>query len=148
MSSPLIERLLTELNYPSVTADNHDSFINNSDDDGDTIAVLFFAGNPTRFPESLDVAVVLPELIQAYDGKLRAGVVLEDAQDAFKDTYPFSIWPALVFVRQGIMLGSICKIQDWQEYLLQINQLFESNAHIGNVIPTLEVNEEVDRGRA
>lgn len=144
MANPLINRLIDELNYPSVTLDNHDAFISGTPADSNTTAVLFFTGNPTRFPESLDVAVVLPELVKAFDGKLRPGVVLEEAEADLQAKYSFRIWPALVFVRNGITLGNICKIQDWHEYIEQIDALLNSHSHLDNLIPS--VNLEVEHG--
>ncbi|MEQ3652440.1 MAG: hypothetical protein ABNH21_09965 [Glaciecola sp.] len=135
MTSPLINRLIDELDYPKITEANHSEFVNDT-----KTSVLFFAGNPERFPESLDVAIVLPELLASFS-QLKAGVVLEEDEAPLKRRYAFSIYPALVFVREGVVLGSICKVQDWQEYLIQINTLLQANAHISQVIPT--VNSEV-----
>ena len=62
------------------------------------ITVLFFAGDPNRFHDTTDVAVVFPELVKAFEGKLRPGVVAADAGQALQQYYGFTAWPALVFL--------------------------------------------------
>ena len=57
MNSPLINRLIDELGYPLLDDDNFEGFIEQT-----PISVLFLTEDPKRFPESLDVAVILPEL--------------------------------------------------------------------------------------
>ena len=60
MRHPLIQRLLDDYGYPEVTLANHQAFV-----DRPGISVLFFAGDPKRYQETTDVAVVLPELVAA-----------------------------------------------------------------------------------
>ena len=60
MNSPLINRLIDELGYPLLDDDNFEGFIEQT-----PISVLFLTEDPKRFPESLDVAVILPELLCA-----------------------------------------------------------------------------------
>jgi len=43
--------------------------------------VLFFCGDPVRFPEGLDVAVVLPELHAALGRSFAIGAVPADCED-------------------------------------------------------------------
>lgn len=117
MSHPLIERLLDDLGYPEVALDNHDAFVGQPG-----LNVLFFPGDPNTVRDATDVAVVLPELVQAFDGRLRPGVVTDTfgAGKELKRHYGFSNFPALVFVRQGGYVGTISRIQDWAEYLGRI----------------------------
>ena len=70
--------------------------------------------------------VVLPELVAAFDGQLRPGVVTDVYGDglALKRQYGFPEYPSLVFVRDGDYVGTISRIRDWQEYLARINELF------------------------
>lgn len=140
MSSPLIERLNNEFNYPFVDANNHQSFL-----EGDTTKVLFFTGNPNRYPETLDVAVVLPELVNAFNNQIQPAIVTEDAEDDLPVKYEFSSYPALIFIKQGFTVGTICKIQDWQVYLQKIQAIIDSHVHINHIIPT--VSQESQNGR-
>jgi len=120
VSHVLIDRLIDELDYARVTLDNHDEFVT-----ADGMNVLFFPGDPATVKDATDVAVVLPELVAAFEGQLRPGVVTDTFGDGkvLKRQYGFSHFPALVFVRGHRALGAISRIQDWAEYLEQIDNL-------------------------
>lgn len=92
MTHPLIQRLYDDFGYPEITLQTHDDFIAQPG-----ITVLFFAGDPKLYRDTTDVAVVLPELVQAFDGVLIPGVVAETATKALQQHYDFRAWPALVF---------------------------------------------------
>lgn len=121
MNHPLIERLLTEFNYTEVSLDNHDAFVAEPG-----MNVLFFPGDATTVKDATDVAVVLPELVGAFDGQLRPGVVTDVFGDGLvlKRQYGFTEYPSLVFLRSGDYVGTISRIQDWGDYLGRIDQLF------------------------
>ena len=70
MNHPLIDRLVTDLDYDVVSLANHDDFVAQPG-----MNVLFFPGDPQTVRDATDVAVVLPELVAAFNGGLRAGVV-------------------------------------------------------------------------
>lgn len=118
MTSPLIQRLFDEYGYPEITQEGHDAFVSQTG-----TAVLFFAGDPKRYRDTTDVAVVLPELVKALDGRLRPGVVAQSAEIPLQKHYGFKTWPALVFVRNDGYLGTITGIQNWSDYLQQIAAL-------------------------
>ncbi|MGD8643271.1 MAG: hypothetical protein PVI15_03225 [Chromatiales bacterium] len=117
---PLIQRLLAEFGYTRVTLDNHERF---TAEPG--MNVLFFPGDPSTVKDATDVAVVLPELVRAFEGRLRPGVVTDVFGDGKKlmRHYGFREYPALVFVRGGEYIGTITRIQDWADYLDQISGL-------------------------
>ncbi len=121
MTSPLIQRLFDENGYPEITQEGHDAFVGQA---GTT--VLFFAGDPKRYRDTTDVAVVLPELVKALDGRLHPGVVAQSAEIPLQEYYGFKTWPALVFVRNGGYLGAITGIQNWSDYLQQIAALMDA----------------------
>ena len=125
MAHALIDRLFDEFGYAEVSSANHDEFIATPG-----MNVLFFPGEPSTTKDATDVAVVLPELVQAFDGKLNAGVVPDTYGDAkaLKRHYGFSAFPSLVFVRDGEYVGTITRIQDWSEYLDKISSLFDAAA--------------------
>ena len=118
MSSVLIDRLVNELGYPRLDESTIDGFIN-----GHRHCVLFFTEDPRSFPESNDVAVILPELTKHFAGRLAAAVVAREAERTLMKRYGFQAWPALVFLRRGEYLGAITRVQDWTDYLEQIEQL-------------------------
>ncbi len=121
MSHPLIDRLLHELDYAEISLANHDAFVAEPG-----MNVLFFPGDPGTVKDATDVAVVLPELVKAFDGQLRPGVVTDVFGDGktLKRQYGFSEYPSLVFVRSGEYVGTLSRIQDWGEYLDKISDLF------------------------
>lgn len=122
MRHPLIQRLLDDCGYPEVTLATHDAFINQPG-----ITVLFFAGDPKTVRDATDVAVVLPELVRAFEGGLIPGVVAADAERELQRHYGFMAWPALVFLRDGGYLGAITRIRNWTEYLHDIDSLIKGD---------------------
>ncbi|MBT8117589.1 MAG: hypothetical protein KJO66_07135 [Gammaproteobacteria bacterium] len=118
MTHPLIQLLFDEHRYPEVSLDSHAAFIERPG-----VSVLFFAGDPKRFRDTTDVAVVLPELDKAFAGTLQPGVVAAAAERELQLHYGFTAWPALVFLRDGGYLGAITGIQNWSDYLQQISEL-------------------------
>ena len=121
MSHPLIDRLVSELGYPEISLANHDEFVAASG-----MNVLFFPGDPKTVKDATDLAVVLPELMNAFAGTLNAGVVTDTFGDGIKlkRLYGFTHYPSLVFVRDGGYVGTISRIRGWQEYLTTINGFF------------------------
>lgn len=125
MTHPLIERLLTELNYPEITLDNHDAFVGQHG-----LNVLFFPGNTETVKDATDVAVVLPELVKAFVPQLNPGVVTDTFGGGLelKRKYGFTHYPSLVFVRDGNYVGTISRIQDWAEYQSKISSMLVAPA--------------------
>lgn len=115
---PLIERLVTGLGYPELSVASADTFLAAPGD-----AVLFFTENPETNAETLDVAVVLPEIINAFAGRLRPAVVSREAERELQKRFGFARWPALVFVRGGELVGTITGIHDWDAYLEKVAAL-------------------------
>lgn len=85
--------------------------------------VLFFAGDPVQFPETNDVAMILPELVRAFAGRFSAALVDGSAERELQARYGFKTWPALVFLRAGEYLGAITQVQNWDDYLREIDRL-------------------------
>ncbi|MCW2314122.1 thioredoxin domain-containing protein [Rhodoferax antarcticus] len=82
--------------------------------------VLLFAGDPVAFPESLDVAVILPELQKVSAARHKpfgiAVAVPENAQ-ALAETYGSRRWPTLMFFRDGQYVSTLSGMHDWTDYL-------------------------------
>jgi hydrogenase-1 operon protein HyaE len=111
MNSPLLEQLQTRHGLPLLDADNYDLFVH-----GHENVVLFFGNDPAMFPESHDVAVILPELLKAFAGKLQGAVIDRPIERELQARFRFTTWPSLVFLRGGEYLGVISGIKDWAEY--------------------------------
>ena len=115
---PLIERLFAEYGFTEVTIERFDSFIAQP---GHTM--LFFSEDPVKFRETLDLAVILPELHRAFEGSFRAGVLLPEASKKFHARYGFRRWPAFVMLRDGQYLGAVDGVRNWDEYVGELQRL-------------------------
>lgn len=118
---PLVERLVSEFGLPEVGTGSIEAFLTPPGD-----AVLFFTEEPKQYPESADVAVILPELMQALRGRFRAAVVERASERALQKRFGFARWPALVFVREGDVVGAITGMHDWDEFIRKAVTLLES----------------------
>ncbi|MGO3927707.1 hydrogenase accessory protein [Rhodopseudomonas pseudopalustris] len=87
------------------------------------ISVLFFRGDAARFPEAADIAVILPELIAAFPGRLIAAEIGAAAERALMPRFGVLVCPALALARPGRNLGAIAKIQDWSSYVARIRAM-------------------------
>lgn len=123
MNHPAFERLAMQFAYPTLRADQHDGFVSQPG-----LVLLFFAGDPARDRESVDVAVILPELAAALDQPLRPAVIprSRQAEVTLQAHYGFREWPTLVLLRDGAYLGAISRVQDWSVYMKEFAQLLAS----------------------
>jgi hydrogenase-1 operon protein HyaE len=111
-TSPLIERLVTQFNATWVDETNIAAW---SAEGGDR--VVLFAGDPVQFPEGLDVAVVLPELQKALNGRFHIGVVQRHLEQALARRYGSQRWPTLMFMRDGQYVTTLSGMHDWDEFI-------------------------------
>ncbi|GAA0425622.1 hydrogenase expression/formation protein HupG [Cocleimonas flava] len=118
--APLIDRLTAELKYPVLDLTNIDEFLENNE-----FSVLFFTEDIKRFPETNDVAVVLPELLSVFPD-LSPAIIARNDEKKLQNLYGFRAWPALVFMRRDQYLDAITGIQDWGDYLTQIKSILTS----------------------
>ena len=121
MASPLIENMIQQYAYPVLSEESIDDFIGTQEE-----CVLFFTEDPVRFPESNDVAMILPELVREYGGRFGAAVISQASQRSLQARYGFREWPTLVFLRDGLYLGHISRVQDWFDYIVKINDILTS----------------------
>ncbi|VVM24085.1 hypothetical protein BSPWISOXPB_5964 [uncultured Gammaproteobacteria bacterium] len=50
--------------------------------------------------------------------------------------YGFTTWPSLVFFKDGGYLGTISKVQDWDDYIHEIQKLMLSDS----ILPPVKIN--------
>lgn len=112
---PLVARLVRAFDARLVNPDSVDAW---SAEGGDR--VLLLGGDPVRFPEALDVAVVLPELQRAVGGRFRIAVAARGDEDALARRCGVLRWPALVFLREGRYVSVLPGMHDWTDYLAQV----------------------------
>jgi len=123
MYSPLLEGIIERENYPIVAEDNVEEFLTQNGD-----VILFVAGEAKRLVEVNDVAVILPELVKAFKGKLTPAVLARKSETAIQLRYRFNAFPALVFLRNGEYLGVITRVLDWHDYLIEISEILSRQA--------------------
>lgn len=118
MSMAMVDRLTDVYGYPRLAAGNFAQFVEHTPQ-----CVLFFTEDPASFPETNDVAVILPELVRHFGGSFTPAVVARDYERTVDKRYGVRQWPTLVFLRHGEYLGAIARVQNWSDYLNQIQDI-------------------------
>jgi len=118
MFSPLMDSIIEREGLPVVSATTLDEFAVGN---GDT--VLFVGGDWHRHVEVNDVAVILPEILKASAGHLKAAVLERGSERAVQTRFRFNRFPSLIFLRDGEYLGVIQKVLDWADYVTEINEI-------------------------
>lgn len=115
-----ITRLVTQQGFTLVDAEGAADF---AAAEGDSIILL--TADPQAYPETWDVAVVLPEVLKTVPQHVRAAVA--DPANSLKIAARFGVkvYPALVFQRGGGFVGVLEGMQDWDAYLRLLPQLLE-----------------------
>ena len=109
---PLVAQLATRHGFVELSVESFDGWANEPGR-----ALVVFTEDPVRYKETLDLAVIAPELVRAFPGVFRAGVLLPEAARAIAVRYGFRRWPALVALDGGGYVGAIDGLRNWDEYL-------------------------------
>ena len=117
-SYPLIAQLFLRHGYTEVQAGNFEAFAQRA---GHTL--LLFTEDPVRYRETLDLAVIVPEIERTFAGRFAVGVLLPEAAREFQPRYGFGRWPAFVLLRDGQYLGAIDGLRNWDEYVAELEGL-------------------------
>ena len=120
--SSLIASLSSRHGIPTVDEHSIDAFLAPAAGEPAN-TLLFFTGDPAQRSESNDVAVVLPELLAAFRGRLRAAVVARSAEDTLKNRFHVQVVPSLVVTRGPAPLGVMPRIRDWSDYVATLQTL-------------------------
>jgi hydrogenase-1 operon protein HyaE len=127
MPSPLIRALAARSGLPFVDETSIEAFLAPAAHEPPH-TLLFFTGDPAERTETHDVAVVLPELLDAFPERLRAAVVTREAEAALKARFHVQVVPSLVVTRGAIPLGVMPKIRDWSDYIATIERCLAPGA--------------------
>jgi len=140
MTLGLLEQLPSRHNLPLLDADNFAHFVLSH-----RHVVLFFANNPLLFPESHDVAVILPELLKVFAQQLQGAIIADSIEKELQAQYRFTSWPSLVFLRNGDYLGVISGIKDWQQYKQAFAEILAAEP---SQPPSFDLNKACGAGHA
>ena len=117
-TSPSLERLSQRL---AILEARHGYRLLDGDSFADFVAapgaaLILFAEDPAKVPETWDLTVILPEVVTRLDGPLRVGVLAPEAARGLAPRYGIRLWPALLALRDGAYLGTIEGLKDWSAY--------------------------------
>jgi hydrogenase-1 operon protein HyaE len=120
---PLLAQLLTRHGFTEVDAANFDAFTAQAGH-----VLLVFTEDPVRYRETLDLAVIAPEIARAFPGRFAVGVLLPEAARALHQRFGIRRWPACVLLRDGDYVGAIEGLRNWDEYLNETAALLAAPA--------------------
>lgn len=118
---PLLEQLVSRHGFTALDADSIDGFI-----DAPGHAMLVFTEDPVRYKETLDLAVIAPEVARAFASRFRVGVLYPAVARKVAPRFGFTRWPALVMLRDGAHVGAIDGLRNWDEYLEETQRLLDA----------------------
>lgn len=119
MPHPLIDRLTTELGWPRLsTLPDVLAFTQ-----APGAHCLFIPGDPARNLETTDAAVILPEIVQAFQGRFDCAVVAEEIDQEVREAAGVFKTPLLVFFRDGAQTGTIPRVRDWSDYMARVSHI-------------------------
>ncbi|MGP3697595.1 hydrogenase accessory protein [Rhodobacter sp. NSM] len=122
MTHPLIARLETELGWPCLKSiEEVRAFTARPG-----AHCLFIPGDPARNLETADAAVILPELVIAFQRAFDCALVGDAVEAALRDETRALRTPGFLFYREGRYLGAIEKIRDWGDYMTRIPRILDS----------------------
>lgn len=117
---PLVTRLTAEFGYPLLAQEDAGLPALKGGD-----WLIFLPGHGQAHAETLDVAVILPELVTVFGGRVKAAVAGPELEKALRRQLDGIALPALVAVRGHELLGSISRVRDWHDYIATIRALFD-----------------------
>jgi hydrogenase-1 operon protein HyaE len=119
MSHPLIDRLTGDLGWPRLASQSDVAEFTRRPG----AHVVFIPGDPARNLESADVAVILPELRMAFQGRFDCAVADDAIEEWLRTDTGILKTPSLIFYRDGEMVGAIPKVRDWDDYMARVTRI-------------------------
>ena len=110
---PAFQRLWGKEGFERLNEDNIKEFTG-----GPGLRLIVFADNPTTFKESIDMAVIAPEIAKVFQAYL-SGRGFTDPQvgRAIASRLGLTRLPAVGFYRNGAWLGALQGLKNWDEYI-------------------------------
>jgi hydrogenase-1 operon protein HyaE len=145
--SALIAALASHHGLPTIDAESLDAFLAPGAGEPEHV-LLFFSGDPDQRNDSGDVAVVLPELLAAFPGRFRAGVIARSAEAALKIRCQVEVFPSLVVLRGQTLLDVLPRIRDWSDYLDRLSAALRPDAAVFSAPSRIEITTGARRADA
>jgi hydrogenase-1 operon protein HyaE len=115
---PLLTRLVDQTQAAVLAPETFDAWANQPG-----AAMVVFVEDPERYKETLDLAVIVPELHASRPQQFRVALLPPTAARALAVRYGFARWPAFVMLRDGQYLGAVDGIRDWDVYVGELDRL-------------------------
>jgi len=115
---PLLGRLVRDTAAAVLDPDGYDAWAAQPG-----AAMVVFADDPERSKETLDLAVIVPELYAVAGRGFRVALLPPAAARTIAPRYGFARWPAFVMLRDGKYLGAVDGVRDWDVYTLELQRL-------------------------
>lgn len=119
---PLLLRLVQQTGAAVLDRETFDTWANQPG-----TAMIVFADDPERAKETLDLAVIVPELHAACGRRFRIALLPPAVARALAARYGFARWPAFVMLRDGRYLGAVDGIRDWEVYVAELERLLAAD---------------------
>lgn len=119
MQHQLVTRLIDSFGYPALA--NMADVAEFTEKPG--VHVIFVPGDAARNLETPDVAVILPEVRQAFQNRFDCAVALDSVETELREATGVFKTPSLIFYRDGTCIGGIPKVRDWSDYVERITHL-------------------------
>lgn len=128
MQSPSIERLhdrfailQARYGYQLLDAESVDAFVASPG-----AALILFADDPAKVPETWDLTIILPEALQRMEADVRVGLLPPAVARNLAPRYGIRIWPAILGLRDGDYLGTVEGLKDWSTYVRVLPELLSA----------------------
>jgi hydrogenase-1 operon protein HyaE len=115
---PLLARLVAQTGAAVLGLESFDAWANEPG-----AAMIVFAEDPERHKETLDLAVIVPELHAARADQFRVALLPPAVARTLAPRYGFARWPAFVLLRDGRYLGAVDGLRDWDVYIAELDRL-------------------------
>ncbi|MBY6091588.1 hydrogenase accessory protein [Maritimibacter alkaliphilus] len=116
---PLVTRLTAEMGYPVLT----DWAALESYAEAPGAHVVFVPGDAARNLETPDVAIILPELHLAFQRAFDCAVAGDAIETRLREETRVLKTPSLIFFRDGVCVGGIARVRDWDDYIARIPRI-------------------------
>lgn len=87
------------------------------------LALVFFAEDPLKVPETWDVAVILADALKRLPMPVHLALLTPEAGRTLAGRQGVNLWPALVGLRDGGYLGCLEGMMDWSVFSRRLEEL-------------------------